>query len=181
MNGSLMQGEQGNFFRFLTLASSRLEATAGVRYAEIARSLHPNGHAARHAFDGGVSPENFAEGILSDEGFRTLSNFHDARAFNLAQAAIAEFAYVTPGWHRSIDGTYFSHEQDLTLTIRPLADKTSDAFGFGVEVREGSISPGGTAEDLGPVQARFASLDIAEAVSDSRDYIASIGNTATYR
>lgn len=170
MDGSLAHGEQGNFFRFLTSASSRLEAVAGVRYAEIARSLHPNGHAARHAFEGGVAPETFAEGILVDEGFRKLSDFEDARAFNLAITAIAEFAYVTPGWHRSADGTYFSSEQDLTLTIRPVADKTSGTFGFGVEVRPGSISPGGTADELGAVEARFASTDIAEAVGEGRAY-----------
>lgn len=162
--------ETRNFFGFLTSVSTILEQQAGIRYAEVSRSIHPNGHAPRHAFEGGVDAKTFVQGILADEGFRNVADDADARGFNLAQAAISEFVFATPGWHRSVDGTYFMPEEDKTLTIRPILNKATGQFGFGVEVRDGAIRPGETADVLGEVESRHSGIDIGTPVAEAVEH-----------
>ena len=165
--------ETMDFFRFVTSVSTLLAEVSGVRYAEVARSIHPHSYASRHAFDGGVSPEDFVAGIMEDEGFLCVAEAADAREYNLAQAALSEFVFETPGWHRSADGVYFMPDGDKTLTIRPLLDKASGRYGFGVEVRDGVIQPGGSASQLGDVESRHAGLDIGTPVEEALNCVKS--------
>ncbi|NTF17514.1 hypothetical protein G6L37_03825 [Agrobacterium rubi] len=165
--------EQRDFFRFATSVSNILKEVAGIGYAEVSRSIHPLGHAPRHAFDGGVTPADFVSGLIVDEGFVQVRDHADARAYNLAQAALSEFVFETVGWHRSADGVYFMSQDDMTLTARPLLDKESGRFGFGIEVRTGTIEPGGSSVELGDIEGRFAGFDIKEPVSEAVEFITS--------
>jgi hypothetical protein len=166
----------GDFFTFAAAASAILAERAGVRYSEISRSIHPGFDAPRHAFDGGVEPGAFVSGIIADEGFRELGGDRspdDVRAYNLAQAALAEFVFETPGWHRSENGTYFFPAGDRTMTIRPVGNSAEGRVGFGVEVWDGSI---GEVDFQAESVVRFASFDIREPVNQAREHIQSISD-----
>jgi hypothetical protein len=166
-------GEVSDFFSFVTSVSKLLEEAAGIRYAEVSRSIHPQGHAPRHAFEGGVAPADFVAGMIADEGLVCVSDAEDARGYNLAKAAVAEFAHQTPGWHRSSDGVYHKPQDEVTLTIRPLLDRESGRYGFGVEVRDGTIEPGGDSSGLGDVQSRHAGFDISAPVEEAAEFVQS--------
>lgn len=173
MEATLTHEETRNFFRFVTSVSTLLAEVAGIRYAEVARSIHPHSYAPKHAFDAGVSPEAFVAGMVADEGFLCVAEAADARAYNLARAALSEFVFETPGWHRSADGVYFMPEGDKTLTIRPILDKESGGYGFGVEVRDGVIQPGGSASQLGAAESRHAGFDIGTPVEEALQFVKS--------
>jgi hypothetical protein len=177
MNAAAIKNEMpDNYFGFVADVNTILLARAGVSYAEVVRSIHPGSDAPKHAFEGGVSPSDFVSGIIADETFLEIESDHsaaDVRGHNMAMAAIAEFVYETPGWHRTSDSTYFSHTEDSTLTIRPVAN--AGRYGFGVELWEGISSDHDSAitPDMGSPIARFAGYDIDDPIKQAQEHIAS--------
>jgi hypothetical protein len=181
MNANAVEQTKPNdYFGFVADVNTILLERAGVSYAEVVRSIHPGSDAPKHAFDGGVAPADFVSGIIADERFlenggqRTTAS---VRNHNLIMAAIAEFVYETPGWHRGADGRYFSQTEDNTLTIRPVADEEG-RYGFGVEVWDGTsnVHVSATTTDMGAPIARFAGYDIAEPIDQAQEHIASAKN-----
>jgi hypothetical protein len=170
------QARPGDFFCFVADVNTILLARAAVSYAEIMRSIHPGGDAPKHAYDGGVSPSSFVEGLIADERFVEIGDEiprEEVRGHNLAMAALAEFAFESEGWHRSADGAYFSRSEDCTMTIRPVADRIAKRFGFGVEIWNGTSASSDVAvtEEMGEPVERFAGFDISEPVGEAFEFV----------
>lgn len=162
--------QSDDFNAFAIELNHALNMLAAVSYAEVARQIHPSLIAPREAWGDGLTAAEFARQVVANEGFLTVEEAGSdsyARDINLRRAAIAEFAYADPAWHRSSDGTYFSVGDGLLLTMRTVYNRDSNEVGFGIEARDGfKMSSDGTdILDAGRVVARGAATDIADAFS----------------
>lgn len=174
-----MSESKREFLQFVQDVSVLLKARAGLSYAEVMHSIHPGLDAPRAALENGVSPRDFVEGVIEDEGFMPVGEdvtADEAASFNLAKAAIAGYAFANRHeWHRTADGIYYSEgvEEGQTLFLRPVYSHGLSAYGFGVEIREGAALSGDrtTFVDYGAEGVRFPGPDIADAVGAAREHL----------
>lgn len=173
-----MSDAKSQFLNFVQDVNLLMTARAGVSYAEVMRSIHPGLEAPRMAFENGVAPSAFVDAVMEAESFMPVGEHattEEAKSYNTAVAALAGFAFGNRAeWHRTIDAVYYSAlDEDATtiLRLRPVFNSGLNAYGFGVELREGARmnAQRTTFDDMGEVVGRFPGPDIAEAVAMARD------------
>lgn len=158
---------------YLAEVHEAMRQAAGVDYVGrlgVGESIHPGGEAWKDAYDRQVPARAFVEQTIIDFGFVRAGgafSVEDARGYNTVKAAMCEFSAQSPDWIRGKDGTLFKEVEDGVAVMRPVRERRSGRFGFGIEVREGAVLDT-TARVLvrpGTRVAAFAGFDIDQAVA----------------
>jgi hypothetical protein len=166
------------FLHFLQDVNLLLTMKAGVSYAAVMRSIHPDLEAPRTALDNGVTPLDFVERVIEAENFMPVGDDvtpDEAGSHNVAIAAIAGFAFANRGeWHRTLDGAYYSEVgDDQTIFLRPVFSHKLNAYAIGSEIREGAAlnAERTSFEVFGTVTGRYPGPDIGQAVDKALDHV----------
>lgn len=154
---------------YLGQVNDIMNRAAAVRYLEVAPSIHPGGEAWKDAYDRAVPAGTFVDRTIDDFGFVRAGASHsaeDARLYNLAKAAMCEFSLGNPEWTRGADGALFNETASGIGIMRPVRERKSGRFGFGIEFREGAelnaLKTGLAAQ--GERTGQFAAMDMSEAL-----------------
>lgn len=144
---------------------------AGVRYLKIRDSIHPGGEAFKVAFENGVPVEEFVSNTMSDFGLKSVSEIGSvsgAGYYNSTKAAMCEFAISSAWWTRGRDGFLYHETPDGVAVMRPVLDRKTGRYGFGIEFREGASMDRWLTglKELGTVVARIGKMDIGDAVAE---------------
>src|SRR5690606_21447379 len=97
------------------------------------------GEAWKDAYDRNVPARVFVEQTISDFGFMRIGGAfgaEDAKGYNSAVAALCEFSVQSPEWVRGRDGRLFRELEGGVAVMRPVRERRSGQFGFGIEFRE---------------------------------------------
>ena len=176
---------------YVSEVNSIMKEVAGVAYMKLRSSIHGDDNEAMRSYkDRGVDARDAVMEIIDENGLKTVNSRVSpalAYAYNVVQAAICEFVFESPLWHRSLEGQIYSRTQDGLALIRPVpyrkdSPNEAQAFGYGIEIREGAeIDPyTGSIVSEGTPVAQFAGWDIEQAVGYMSSYLASREDTSSF-
>lgn len=156
---------------YLKQVNDFLSTAAGVRYLDVANSIHPGAEAWKDAYDRGVPVKAFVEQTMQDFGFvRVGKDFsrEEAGSYNKVKAAMCEFSMGNGEWTRGNDGTLFNDAEGGVAMMKPVRDRLSGKFGFGIEFREGAVLDALRTRVLvsGKAVEHYAGLDMGKALND---------------
>jgi hypothetical protein len=158
---------------YLAEVNEAMQELAGVRYVGprgVAESIHPGSEAWKDAYDRQVPARAFVEQTMRDFGFVRAGaafSIDDAESYNSVKAAMCEFAAESTDWVRGHDGTLFNVQEDGVALMKPVRDRKSGRFGFGIEFREGAELDMGSRTLVRPGErtGTYAGFDIDQAMN----------------
>jgi len=157
---------------YLAEVHEAMKDMAGVDYVGrvgVQESIHPGGEAWKDAYDRFVPARAFVDQTIRDFGFIRVGGSYgreDAGRYNAVKAAMCEYSAGSAEWIRGKDGTLFKTIDDGVALMRPVRDRVSGRFGFGIEIREGAEFDltSRTLVNPGVRTATYGGLDIDQAI-----------------